>query len=105
MTYEAIADRKIGHAALRPEICSGIVVQASPLPAGRLRDQERGLLLPRQGVDFSFSCDGLLMWRGAGFGRAESAVELMEAVFPAARGCQGAKLATIPEQISGRSAA
>src|SRR5277367_4263040 len=25
VTYEAIADRKIGHAALRPEICSGIV--------------------------------------------------------------------------------
>ena len=29
----------------------------------------------------------------AGVGRAESAVDLMEAVFPAARGCQGAKLA------------
>src|SRR5580658_11156336 len=35
-----------------------------------------------------FCCGG---W--AGFGRAESAVDLMEAVFPAARGCQGAKLA------------
>ena len=30
---------------------------------------------------------------GAGFGRAESAVDLMEAVFPEARGRQGAKLA------------
>src|SRR5271156_3146129 len=29
VTYEAIADRKIGHAALRPEICSGIVVGMS----------------------------------------------------------------------------
>lgn len=44
-------------------------------------------------IDFNFSCSGLLMWREAGFGRAESAVDLMEAVFPAARGCQGAKLA------------
>ena len=30
---------------------------------------------------------------GAGFGRAERAVDLMEAVFPEARGGQGAKLA------------
>ena len=46
-------------------------------------------------VDFSFSCHGLfaVAGAGAGFGRAESAVDLMEAVFPAARGCQGAKLA------------
>src|SRR5277367_3821014 len=30
VTYEAIADRKIGHAALRPEICSGIVARPPP---------------------------------------------------------------------------
>src|SRR5271170_2496424 len=30
VTYEAIADRKIGHAALRPEICSGIVGWRQP---------------------------------------------------------------------------
>src|SRR5277367_4320268 len=48
VTYEAIADRKIGHAALRPEICSGIVVQASPLPAGRLRDSRERIILPRR---------------------------------------------------------
>src|SRR5271169_3739872 len=29
VTYEAIPDRKIGHAALRPEICSGIVVSST----------------------------------------------------------------------------
>ena len=44
-------------------------------------------------VDFSFSCCGFFDVAEAGFGRAESAVELMEARFPAARGCQGAKLA------------
>src|SRR5277367_6020180 len=34
VTYEAIADRKIGHAALRPEICSGIVVlRAACIPS------------------------------------------------------------------------
>ena len=37
-------------------------------------------------IDFNFSCSGLLMWREAGFGRAESAVELMEARFSGGSG-------------------
>jgi len=35
VTYEAIADRKIGHAALRPEICSGIVGEVRGLNFGK----------------------------------------------------------------------
>src|SRR5277367_5897276 len=41
-------------------------------------------------VDFSFSCCGFFDGAGAGFRRAESS---WKPVFPAARGCQGAKLA------------
>src|SRR6202041_3532214 len=45
------------------------------------------------GVDFSFSCCGFLMWRRRGLDGRRAPSSSWKPIFPAARGCQGAKLA------------